>query len=236
MNMNKNKNPRSIAIVLDGNRRFAKKKGLKLWRGHKFGVENVKNILEWCQDLGIKELTLYSFSIDNFKRNEKEIKFLFNLFKRYIKKLKNDKGLSEKGIRINYIGRLNLFPKDIQKEMHEVMEKTKKNNKFIINFAMAYSGRAEITDALKKIIQKIKNKEIDENDVDEKLINENLYLSSSPDILIRPGGEKRISDFLIWQSNYSELFFINKLWPEFTKEDLIKIINEFKQRERRFGK
>ncbi|MCH8004442.1 MAG: di-trans,poly-cis-decaprenylcistransferase [Nanoarchaeota archaeon] len=233
--MNDNNNL-SIGIILDGNRRFAKKKGLKPWMGHKFGVENVKNILEWCQDLGVKELTLYSFSIDNFKRSEKEIKFLFVLFKQYIKQLKNDKRLSEKGIRINYLGRLNMFPKDIQKEMHEVMEKTKKNNKFRVNFAMAYSGRAEITDALKKIIQKIKNKKIIENDVDEKLINDNLYLSSSPDILIRPGGEKRISDFLIWQNSYTELFFTDKLWPEFTKEDLIKIINEFKQRERRYGK
>jgi len=233
--MNQNNNL-SIAIILDGNRRFAKKKGLNPWLGHKFGVENVKNIIEWCQELGVKELTLYTFSIDNFKRSEKEIKFLFRLFKRYIKQLKNDKRLSENGIRINHIGRLNMFPKDIQKEMHEVMKKTKKNNKFRLNFAMAYSGRAEITDAIKKILKKIKNKEIDENYIDENLINENLYLSTSPDILIRPGGEKRISDFLIWQSNYSELFFIDKLWPEFTKEDLIAIINEFKQRERRFGR
>jgi len=234
--MEQNKNPESIAIVLDGNRRYGKKLGLKPWMGHKFGVENVKNIIEWCQDLGIKELTLYSFSIDNFKRSEKEIKFLFNLFKRYIKELKNDKRVRDKGIRINYIGRLNMFPQEIQNEMYEVMEKTKKNNKFVVNFAMAYSGRAEITDALKKIIQKIKNKKIIEDDVDENLINDNLYLSSSPDILIRPGGEKRISDFLIWQSNYSELFFIKKLWPELTKEDLIKIIDEYKHRERRFGK
>ena len=101
---------------------------------------------------------------------------------------------------------------------------------------MAYGGRAEVTDSLKNIIHKINNKEINENDVDEKLINDNLYLSSSPDILIRPGGEKRISDFLLWQINYTEIFFVKKLWPEFTKEDLIKIIDEFKQRERRFGK
>jgi len=225
----------SVGIILDGNRRFARKRGLNAWLGHKYGVENVKNILEWCQELGIKELTLYSFSIDNFKRSEKEIKFLFNLFKHYIKQLKNDKRLSKKGIRINYIGRLNMFPKSIQKEMHEVMEKTKKNNKFIVNFAMAYSGRAEIVDATKKIIKKVKNNEIKFEDIDEKLFNENLYLSRNLDILIRTGGEKRLSDFLIWQSNYSELFFTKKLWPEFSKEDLIGIINEFKSRERRFG-
>ena len=226
----------SVAIILDGNRRYGRKKGLKPWMGHKFGVKNVKNILEWCQDLDIKELTLYSFSIDNFKRSEKEIKFLFGLFKQYIKQLKNDKRLSENGIRINYVGRLNMFPKEIQNEMYEVMEKTKKNNKFRVNFAMAYSGRAEITDAVKKIIQEIINKEIIENDVDEKLINDYLYLSSSPDILIRPGGEKRISDFLLFQMAYTELIFLEKLWPEFTKKDLIWCIEEYKKRERRFGR
>ena len=228
------KNPKHVAIILDGNRRYAKRQGLNPWHGHKFGVEKVKKILGWSQDLGIKELTLYSFSIDNFNRSEKEKKFLFNLFKQYIKELKNDESLNKKGIRINYIGRLDMFPKDIQKEMHHIMEKTRKNKKFKVNFAMAYSGRAEITDALKKIIHNFKNKKISK--IDEKLINDNLYLSSTPDILIRPGGEKRISDFLLWQSAYTELIFLDKLWPEFSKEDLIDCIEEFKRRERRFGR
>jgi len=234
--MKQNKNPKSIAIILDGNRRYSKKLGLKPWQGHKFGAEKVKDILEWCQDLGIKELTLYSFSIDNFNRTEQEKKVLFSLFKKNINKLKNDERLSKDGIQVRFIGRLQLFPKDIQKEMHEVMEKTKKNKNFKLNFAMAYGGRAEIVDATKKIIKKIKNNEINENDIDETLLNENLYMSSSPDILIRPGGEKRISDFLLWQLAYSELFFIDKLWPEFTKQDLVEIIKEFKKRDRRFGK
>jgi len=225
------KNPMHIAIILDGNRRYAKKQGLNPWRGHKFGVEKVKKILEWSQELGIKELTLYSFSIDNFKRSEKEKNFLFNLFKQYIKELKNDESLNKKGVRINYIGRLNMFPKDVQKEMYHIMKKTRKNKKFKVNFAMAYSGRAEITDALKKII---KNKKL--KDINEKIISKNLYLDSNPDILIRPGGEKRISDFLLWQSAYTEFIFLDKLWPEFNKKDLIDCINEFKRRERRFGR
>jgi len=129
-----------------------------------------------------------------------------------------------------------MFPKDLQKEMYEVMEKTKENKNFKLNFAMAYSSKAEITDALKKIIEKIKNNEIKSNEVDERLINDNLYLKNSPDIFIRPGGEKRVSDFLLWQSAYAELFFMDKLWPEFTKEDLRSIIEEFKKRERRFGR
>lgn len=226
----------SIAIILDGNRRYAKKQGLKSWQGHKFGAEKVKDILKWCQELGIKELTLYTFSTDNFNRPEQEKKVLFSLFKENIKNLKNDERLDKDGIQVRFIGRLQLFPKDIQKEMHEVMEKTKDYNNFKLNFAMAYGGRAEIVDATKKIIKKIKNNEINENDIDENLLNENLYLNNSIDILIRPGGEKRISDFLLWQMAYSELFFIDKLWPEFSKEDLINIIDEFKSRERRFGR
>jgi|TARA_B100001971_G_C18259112_1_gene584984 tritrans,polycis-undecaprenyl-diphosphate synthase [geranylgeranyl-diphosphate specific] len=234
--MKQDKNPESIAIILDGNRRYARKRSLKPWQGHKFGAEKVKDILKWCQELGIKELTLYTFSMDNFKRAEKEKKALFVLFKQNIKKLKNDERLDKNGIRVRFIGRLQLFPKDIQEEMQEVMEKTMKNSNFKLNFAMAYSSKAEITDALKKIIQKIKNKQIDEKNINEELLNENLYLSSSPDILIRPGGEKRTSDFLLWQTAYSELFFVDKLWPEFTKQDLVKIIEDFKRRERRFGK
>ena len=230
------KEPKHIAIIQDGNRRYAKKQGLNPWEGHKFGAEKVKKILEWCRDLGIKELTLYSFSIDNFKRPEKEKKVLFGLFKKNIKELKNNEKLKEHGIRIQFIGRLEMFPNDIKKNMEDVMEKTRNNEKFRLNFAMAYSGKAEIADALKKIIKKVKNKEINEDDIGESLINENLYLSSSPDILIRPGGEKRMSDFLLWQSSYSELIFLEKLWPEFTKEDLIWCIEEFKQRERRFGR
>jgi tritrans,polycis-undecaprenyl-diphosphate synthase [geranylgeranyl-diphosphate specific] len=236
MNMDQNNNPKHIAIILDGNRRFAKKQGLKPWLGHKFGADKIKEISKWCQELGIKELTLYAFSIDNFNRSEQEKKVLFSLFEESIKKLKNDEGLDNNGIKVRFIGRLHMFPENIQKEMYEVMERTKNNNNSKLNFAMAYSSKAEITDALKKIIQKLKNKEIKEGYIDEELINENLYLSSSPDILIRPGGEKRISDFLLWQISYSELFFIDKLWPEFTKQDLIHIIKEFNQRERRFGR
>ncbi len=230
------KSPKHIALVCDGNRRFAKKHGLEPWQGHKFGATKIKELLQWCHDFGIKELTLYAFSMDNFNRPEREKNFLFNLFKQNIKKLKNDKRLDKYGIKVSFIGRLYMFPEDMQKEMHEVMEKTRENEKFRLNFAMAYSGRSEITDAFKKIIKKIKNKEINENDINEILINENMYLSSSPDILIRPGGEKRISDFLLFQSAYTELFFIDKLWPEFTKEDLAGIIEEFKKRERRFGR
>ena len=173
--MNQNNNPESIAIILDGNRRYAKKKGLKSLQGHKFGAEKVRDIIEWCGDLGIKELTLYSFSVDNFDSSEGEKKTLFLLFGEYIKKLKNDERLDKNGIRVRFIGRLQMFPENIQKEMHEVMEKTKNNDKFKLNFAMAYSSKAEITDALKKIIQKLKNNEFFVQRYNSSAVDSELY-------------------------------------------------------------
>ena len=230
------KNPNHIAIILDGNRRYAKKLGLQAWKGHEFGLKKLEELFDWCQELEIKELTLYAFSTENFNRNKVEIDFLFNLFKKKFEELINDKDFFKKNIRINVIGRINMFPDDIKDSMINIMDKTRNNDKLVINFAMAYGGRAEIVDATKKIIKKIKNNELKVEDINEQIFSENLYSNSEPDILIRPGGEKRISNFLLFQGAYSELFFINKLWPEFTKEDLINIIEAFKKRERRFGK
>ena len=228
-------NPKHIAIILDGNRRFAKKQGLEVWKGHSFGAKKVEDLLKWCRDLGIKELTLYSFSMDNFKRPEREKKAIFGLFRKNFEKLEKDERLMKNGIKVRFIGKIGMFPKDIQESMQRLMEKTNENERFKVNFAMAYSGKAEITDSVRKIINKLNNKSININDINEEMIKNNLYLGSEPDIFIRPGGEKRMSDFLIWQSAYSELFFLDKLWPEFTKEDLVDIIEEFKGRERRFG-
>lgn len=228
--------PKHIAIVLDGNRRYARKLGLKAWKGHEFGAEKVGQLIDWCRDLGVKELTLYSFSIDNFKRPEAEKKALFSLFKKYMAKLEKDPRIKKDGIRISFIGRLEMFPKDMRESMNRAMGKSRSNKKFRLNFAMAYSGKAEITDSIRKIIKKINSKKLKMKDVDEKVINDNLYLGSEPDVLIRPGGEKRLSDFLLWQSAYSELFFLDKLWPEMEKEDIKGIIEEFRRRERRFGK
>ena len=227
------KSPKHVAIILDGNRRYAKKLGLQPWKGHEYGVKKLNQFLEWCQELGIRELTLYAFSTENFKRTKTEKNFLFNIFKQEFSNMKHRKDIFENKIKINVIGRLNMFPKGIQKSIRDIMSKTKKHNKFIVNFAMAYGGRQEIVDALKKIIKDSK-KPSPEN-INERLITKNLYLKSEPDIVIRPGGEKRMSNFLLWQSSYAELFFLKKLWPEFTKNDLKKVIEEFNQRERRFG-
>jgi len=182
-----------------------------------------------CVELGIKEVTLYCFSTENFKRSKKEVDYLFNLFRKRIGDFKKDKTIHDNKVKISFIGRISMFPEDMQKSMNEVMEMTKDYGNYKLNLALAYGARSEIVDAFKKIISKgIK-------DIDESIIKENLYLPDDVDILIRPGGEKRISNFLLFQMAYAELFFIDKLWPEFTKQDLVAIIEDFKTRERRFG-
>lgn len=229
-----NNNPKHIAIILDGNRRYGKKIGNK-FKGHVVGAKKVEELFDWCKELGIKEVTLYTFSTENFNRPKEEVDYLMKLFRRQVKRLNEDKRMKEGEIRVNFIGRLELFPKDLEEDMLKLMEKTEDNDAFIVNFAVGYGGRAEIVDSIKKIIQKIENQEIDIKEVNEELVSENLYLKSEPDIMVRPGGEKRMSNFLLWECAYSELFFVNKLWPEFEKEDLVKVIEEFKARERRFG-
>ena len=228
--------PRNIAIILDGNRRYAKKIGLQPWKGHEFGIKNLEQLLGWCRELGVKELTLYSFSTENFRRTKTEKDFLFNIFKREFSNMKHRESIFKNKIRVNVIGRLNMFPKDIRKAMSDIMEKTKKHKNFTVNFAMAYGGRHEILDAVRKIATLVKNNKINPNNINEKTITKHLYLKNEPDLVIRPGGEVRTSNFLTWQSVYSEFIFIDKLWPEFTKEDLKKCIEEFNKRVRRFGK
>ncbi len=227
--MTQNKNLKHIAIILDGNRRYAKKFGLPKFKGHQNGFDKIKELLKWCTELEIKEITLYCFSTENFKRDKKEVNYLFNLFRKKIKDFEKDRTIHNKKVKISFIGRTSMFPKDMQKAMKGLMEKTKRYEKYKLNLALAYGARGEIVDAFKRIIKNgIK-------DINEDVIKEHLYLPDDVDILIRPGGEKRISNFLLWQNSYAEIFFIDKLWPEFTKRDLIKIIQEFKKRERRFG-
>lgn len=222
-----------VAIILDGNRRYAKQHHLPLFKGHEKGAENVQNLLKWAKELGIKELTLYSFSMQNFNRSREEIKYLFMLFEKYFTKLLNSikKGTDKllRLIRFNFIGRTFLFPKRIQELMRKLIEKTKNHSGLKVNFAFGYGGREELIDAVKNIIKKGIKK------IDETAIRSNLYLKSEPDIIIRTGGEQRTSNFLPWQGVYSELFFLKKTWPEFSKADLKRIITEFASRERRFG-
>lgn len=234
--MPKKKTLKHLGIILDGNRRFAKRLMIKPWKGHEWGAKKLERLFEWCKEFDIKELTLYCFSIQNFNRPKKEFDYLMNLFRAEFKKLKNDARIHKNKIRINVIGRTNLFPKDIQQSMKEVMERTKNHSRYVINFAMGYGGREEIVDAVRRIARDVKKGKIDADKIDEKAISKNLYLKSEPDLIIRTGGEHRTSNFLLWQSSYSELLFIEKMWPEFSKKDLALAISNYQQRERRFGR
>lgn len=222
-----------VAIILDGNRRYAKKHHLPLLKGHEKGAEVAKNLLKWSSELGIKEVTLHTFSTQNFNRAQEEVGYLFKLAEGFFGNLikasieKNEELFNS--MKFTFIGRLTLFPKKIQDLANDLMEKTKNNPGLKVNIAFGYGGREEITDAVNKIIKKgIKQ-------VDENIISDNLYLKSEPDLIIRTSGEHRTSGFLPWQGAYSEWFFLKKTWPEFNKTDLQRILAEFASRERRFG-
>jgi tritrans,polycis-undecaprenyl-diphosphate synthase [geranylgeranyl-diphosphate specific] len=228
--------PKHIAIILDGNRRWAKEKGLKPWQGHLEGYKNVKRVFDWVKELNIKEITLYGFSLENKSRSSVEVSALYKLFTKAFKELLADKRIWDNKVKINHIGNLELFPKDLQKVINDSVEKTKQHDNYVVNFALAYGGRQEITNATKIIVDKVLSGEINKDEINEQTVEDNLYIQSEPDILIRPGGEQRISNFLLWQISYTELFFIQKYWPDFSKDDLKKIINQYLNRNRRFGK
>jgi len=221
--------PKHIAVILDGNRRYAKKKGIPQLMGHEKGFNKIKDLLQWCIELGIKESTLYCFSTENFKRDKKEVDYLFGLFRKRINKFKKDKLIHDNKVKISIVGRISMFPEDMQKQMNEIMDMTKDYSGYRLNLALAYGGRGEIVDAVKKIISS------GVTEVDEGAIKDNLYLKNDVDLLIRPGGEHRLSNFLLWQSSYAEIFWSDKLWPEFEKGDLIEAIDWYKSCKRRFG-
>ena len=228
--------PKHIGIILDGNRRFAKKLMIKPFMGHEWGAKKIEKLFDWCRELGVKEITLYAFSIQNFNRPKEEFDFLMNIFEKEFTRLFDDPRLEKDKVKINFIGRIWKFPENLQDIMKKLMYKTRNNDNYIVNFAMAYGGREEVIDAVKRIGEKIKNGKLNINEINEEVFSENLYMDHEPDLIIRTGGEKRTSNFLIWQSWYSEWIFLEKTWPEFEKEDLIKAIEDFSTRERRFGK
>ena len=228
-------NPKHVAIILDGNRRFAKRILAKPWEGHEFGAKKVDKMLRWCSELDIKEVTLFAFSVDNFNRPKTEFNFLMKVFRDSFETLKKNKEIHEKKIQINFLGRLEMFPEYLVSTMKEIMQATKNYDSFIVNFCMAYGGREEIADAARKMASDLASKKIKPEAVNPTTFSNYLYMNSEPDIIIRTGGEKRLSGFLLYQSSYSELFFLEKTWPEFEKEDLQNCVEEFKQRERRFG-
>ncbi len=236
LNIPLEKMPKHIAIILDGNRRFAKRLNLDPWKGHEYGEQKVQKVLEWCQELGVRELTLYAFSMQNFNRPKLEFDYLMNMFKETLKKLLINPKVDENKLKIRFIGRIDLFEKELQDLMNKIMEKTKNYSNYTLNMAMAYGGREEITDAIKTLATDVKIGKISPSDIKDDTLSSYLYMKDEPDIIIRTGGEIRTSNFLPWQSIYSEWFFLKKHWPEFEKEDLIEIIKDFATRERRIGR
>lgn len=228
--------PKHIAIIMDGNRRFSKRLMMKPWKGHEWGAKKVEKLVDWCKDFGVKEMTLYAFSVENFNRPKKEFDYLMNLFIDSFDKMKDDKRIYESKIKINIIGRIWMFPQEVQMRMKDIMEKTKDHDQYTINFAMAYGGRTEVIDATKKIAEQVKQGKINVEDINEECFSRNLYNPDEPELIIRTGGERRTSNFLPYQSAYSEWIFLEKMWPEFEKEDFAACIEEYARRERRFGK
>ena len=234
--IDKSRIPNHVAIIMDGNGRWAKQKGMARAFGHRNGVDAVREITEIARETGIKVLTLYAFSTENWKRPKHEINALMRLLVNSLKKelptfQKND-------IKLMAIGQLESLPKKAQKELHEVMELTENNKSMILNLALSYGAREEIVNTFKNISKKVVNKEFAVEEIDEKIINNHLYTFNLPDVdfLIRTSGEKRISNFLLWQIAYAELYFTDVLWPDFTKDDFLKAVLDYQHRERRFGK
>jgi tritrans,polycis-undecaprenyl-diphosphate synthase [geranylgeranyl-diphosphate specific] len=228
--------PKHIAIILDGNRRFAKRLLAKPWKGHEFGAKKVKQLLQWCSDLGIHEVTLYAFSVENFSRPREEFDYLMRLFKDSFAEVIKNSQIHDQQIRINFLGRTQMFPEDVQTAMRQLSDATKTYNRHVVNFCMAYGGRHEIVDAARKMVDDVTTGRLKKEDINEQSMLNYLYSPDEPDMIIRTGGEKRLSGFLLYASSYSELFFLEKTWPEFEKDDLIACLEEFKQRERRFGR
>lgn len=233
--IDKDKLPQHIAIIMDGNGRWANKKGLPRSVGHKEGAEAVKRIIANCLDINVPILTLFAFSTENWKRPKNEITYLLKLFERVLSKEKAN--LIKKNIKINFIGRLNDLPNSLNKKMSELNESTKRNNKLILNIAINYGGRAEIVDAFKSIMLKIDEKKLNIEEINENTIRDNLYTHNlpDPDLLIRTASEMRISNFMIWQIAYTELWVTPVLWPDFDENNLIEAIINFQKRVRKYG-
>ena len=221
--------PSHIAIIMDGNGRWGLKKYNDRNKGHFYGLQNISKVIKNCIKLNIKYLTLYTFSTENWNRPKKEIEYLFFLFKFFYQK--NFNKINKNNIRIKFIGDLKNIPADLKVIIKKIQEKTKNNNRITVVFAFNYGAKSELINAFKKI-HKNKN-----NKISEELISNNLYTKNmpDPDILVRTGGEKRLSNFLLWQLSYAELFFIEKSWPDFNFLDLKKIVKKFSGIKRRFG-
>ena len=227
--------PEHIGIIMDGNGRWAKKRGLPRSAGHSAGANNFRKIIRYCSDIGIKYLTMYAFSTENWKRPEDEVNSLMKLFKQYLEEALRD--FKDDTIVLKFIGDTTAFSDDIQALMKDAVEGSKDRDGMVLNLAMNYGGRSELVMAAKNIANKVKKGEILPEDIDEKMISDNIYTAGQPDpdLIIRPSGEYRTSNFLLWQSAYSEYVIMDKLWPDFDFNDMNYALIEYAKRNRRFG-
>ena len=228
--------PKHVAIIMDGNGRWAKDKGLPREYGHQNGVDSVKSIVQEAYESGIEYLTLYAFSIENWGRPSKEVNTLMTLL---VSTLRDEfDEIFDKDIKLNAIGEIDSLPKDVISELDFIINKTNKNKKMNLTLALSYGGKQEIFNAIKMISDKVKNNLIELNNFDDSIINSHLYTKNLPDVdlLIRTSGEQRISNFLLWQIAYAELYFTDVYWPDFSKDDFNLALENYKSRERRFGK
>jgi len=237
-NLKEENMPKHVAIIMDGNRRFSRIKGnLNTIEGHKKGLNTLERVLDWCFDLGIEIVTVYAFSIENFKRAEEEVDGLMKLFQENFEAIANNRKIHKNKVRVKAVGKLELLPEDVRNAIKIAEESTSSYNKRLLNVAIGYDGRLEILDAIKKILKQVKEGELNPDEIDENIVNENLYTAGleDPNLIIRTSGEERLSGFLLWQSSYSELYFCDSLWPELRKVDFLRALRSYEQRERRFG-
>lgn len=227
--------PKHIAIIMDGNRRWAKSKNMPVSFGHKEGAKTLEKIVRYANKIGIKYITVYAFSTENWKRTTEEVIALMNLFQSYLDDY--SKRADSENIKVKIIGNRQGLSEKMQKSIEKCMERTKNNTGITFNIALNYGGRDEITNAVKHIAEKIQNKEINIEDITEQMISDNLYTAEQPDpdLLIRTSGELRLSNFLPWQLAYTEFLFVDKNWPDFNEKDLDDAIEVYKRRNRKFG-
>jgi tritrans,polycis-undecaprenyl-diphosphate synthase [geranylgeranyl-diphosphate specific] len=231
--------PEHIAIILDGNRRWASEKALQPWFGHERGAEKVEQLLDWCLKLNVKSITLYAFSTENFNRSREEVEEIMRIAEEEFRRVLTDERIHKNKVRVKVIGRLNLLPESLQQLVMDVEKATKDYDEHFLNIAFAYGGRAEIVDAAIQIAENVRLGKLNIQSIDEDLFEKYLYTShmpkQDPDLIIRTSGEERLSGFLLWQSAYSELCFLDVYWPDFRLIDLLRAVRTFQKRKRRFG-
>ena len=230
--------PKHVAVIMDGNRRFATSLGLKPNAGHFIGRDKVKEIIEWCFELGIKNLTLYAFSTENFDRSTEEIKTLMNLCREELKKAAKDSRIHKNEVNVRVIGHIDSLPEGIKESAQYIMDQTKHYDKHSLNIALAYGGREEIINAIQNIANDVKKGKLNIDEITEPTVSSYLYTNGipDPDLILRTSGEERISNFLLWQLAYSELYFSDVYWPALQKKDFLSAIETYQQRKRRYGK